>query len=393
MIQSEAFSFFRNGRAAQILRVVLVTLCLILPAAARAEEDAEDGSGIPPEWADALDGYARDPAGSRAAVLAIEREAGGQLPPQIQVVIADAHLRAGQVDAAERLLRATLEANPGYPWDVFAKLGMGGALMMRGDPEGAETYFADVASANEQTSRIFGNLGLGHALLASDRPMDAKAAFDAAGANPVVDEQFRQAGKFGSATALYAAGDYKGAAEAFDALAASDPKGPIGLDARYAAARARLAMGDRAGSVKALEGMESRCATEKATRRAPRSLRNLDGRAFSRAWLRNYQRMSWYEAMGTKTTMYTIGGCDLARATLRQIQAGNMTGPGFGPATGAARAAVQHVAAGSQEAAPGVAPVPAEKAGRRWLTWLVAGVAIVSIALLLRRRVREPGKP
>jgi tetratricopeptide (TPR) repeat protein len=320
MIHTDRSRNQRRVRSAQLLLAILAALCLMLPSAARADEDAEDGPGIPPEWVAALEAYPRDPAGNRAAILAIEREAGGQLPPQIQVYIADAHLRAGQVDAAERALRATLESNPPYPWDMFAKLGMGGALMMRGDSEGAEPYFSDVANADQESARLFGNLGLGHALLASDRPMDAKAAFDAAGSNKAVDEQFRQAGKFGSATSLYAAGDYKGAAEAFDALAASDPKGQIGLDARYAAARARLAMGDRAEAITALEGMESRCATEKTRRRAPRTLRNLDGRAFGRAWLRNYQRMGLYEALGRDTTMYTIGGCDLARSTLRQIK-------------------------------------------------------------------------
>ena len=380
----------RARRIAVVVATALLLLTALLPPRAVAQDEPEEG-GLPRDWAEAIEGYQRDPGAYRARLLALGREAGAPLPPPIQVLLADAYLRGGQVDAAEALLQEALKSNPAPPWDVFAKLGLGGASMMRGDPAGAEVYFAEVASAPEPSSQIFGNLGLGHALLASDRPMDAKAAFDAAGANKVVDEQFRQAGQFGSATSLYAAGDYKAAAEAFDALAASDPKGQIGLDARYAAARARLAMGDRSAAISALKGMESRCAKEKTSGRAPRTLRNLDGRAFSRAWIRNYQRMGWYEALGRETTMYTIGGCDLARSTLRQIQAADAgSGPAVRPASAPAAGTVQQVAVPALQnpSAPGEAPKAADASGsgRGWLAWVAVGVAVVSITLVLRRR-------
>src|SRR5581483_535094 len=284
------------------------------------------------------------------------------------------------------------------PWDIFAKLGLGSARLMQGDATVDQQYFAEVAAAPQESSRLFGELGLGHAYLANDQPEEAKAAFDAAATNKAVDSQFRQAGQFGSAASLYAAGDYEGAAKAFDALADSDPKSKIALDARYAAARARLAAGDRDAAKRALEGMESRCASVKTAGRAPRSLRNLDARALRRAWLRNYQQSSWAESMGTDSTMYSIGGCDLARATLRQIQAGKMTGPGFTSARAAGREGGQRVAVASSPAAAlapkaaGASPARAqEEPSGRLLVWGLSAAAIVVVAwLLLRRRARVP---
>src|SRR5581483_6325247 len=302
----------RGGRATRLLAGLLAALLLCANApVARGEDEADEGGGMPPEWGAAIDAYTRDPVANRDRVLAIERDPGGQLPPQVQVIIADAYLRGGQAAAAERILRDALASGPQYPWDIFAKLGLGSARLMQGDATGAQQYFADVAAAPQESSRLFGELGLGHAYLANDQPEEAKAAFDAAATNKAVDSQFRQAGQFGSAASLYAAGDYEGAAKAFDALADSDPKSKIALDARYAAARARLAAGDRDAAKRALEGMESRCASVKTAGRAPRSLRNLDARALRRAWLRNYQQSSWAESMGTDSTMYSIGGCDL----------------------------------------------------------------------------------
>jgi tetratricopeptide (TPR) repeat protein len=381
--------------AALALALLFVAI-LASPPGSRAEMPADapqEGSDAPVNWEQVLEAYNRDPEGTRGLVLSIESEFEGPLPPMARVYIADANLRAGRIDRAQTILRETLESNPGYPWDVFARLGLGATSIMRGDTGSAEFYFSEVANADEQSAQLFGNLGLGHTYLASDRPLEAKEAFDAAASNKVVDPQFRQAGKFGSATALYAAGDYEGAAEAFDAIAASDPKGQIGLDARFAAARARLAAGDRDVAVEALEGMESRCATKKRGR-VPRSLRNLDGRAVGRAWLRNYRHMSWYDAMGSETTMYTIGGCDLARSTLRQVRAGaNMRAAPSRSAVSARSVSSARPAAGGPAAAAGAGPARCTAAGAGWLPWLGGLAALAALAFLLLRRGSTTGQP
>src|SRR5690606_25819797 len=104
-------------------------------------------------------------------------------------------------------------------------------------------YFERLTGAEEGSSRALGNLGMGSALAADGRFDEAKKAFDEVGSSNSVDEEVRLAGRFGSATALYGAGDYEGALKAFEEIAARDPDGPIGRDARFAAARARLALG------------------------------------------------------------------------------------------------------------------------------------------------------
>jgi len=278
---------------------------------------------------------------------------------------------------------------------MFATLGLAGARMMRGDPNGASVYFESVISTDqgEGWAYAMANLGLGHARLTSDRPMDAKAAFDAAATNKVVDDQFRFAGKFGSATALYEAGDLKGAAEAFDALAAADPDGPFGRDARFAAARARLAAGDRDAALSGLEAAVSRCDPDAKHRGSARRLRNLDARAMGRELLRNYRTMSWKDAMARDTTMYSIDGCDLARATLREIRAADGA---VRPVSAVVAAPAAAPAALSEPAPKGAAPRPqassagAEATGTAWILSVGAAV-LVGALILLRRRGRRAG--
>jgi tetratricopeptide (TPR) repeat protein len=273
--------------------------------------------------------------------------------------------------------------------------------MMMGDPDEAAGYFEEVASAPGSAAQAAGNLGLGHALAASGRPLEAKEAFDAVVENPVVETPMRRGAEFGSASALYAAGEYEAAAKAFDALAAADPESEIGRDARYAAARARLAAGDRDAGVSGLQRLTASCeegaepGSGRGTpgRGAPRSLRNLDPRAVSRAWLRNYQRTGWKTlfAKGDESPLYTIGGCGLARATLRQVNAGKLEA-----------APVQQVAA-TTRVVPAGAPKPAaegpgaaREAARAeaaesssWLTWTALAAALVVVAVIWLRRGRR----
>lgn len=297
-------------------------LAVLAPATGRAQDTFGEGNGVPAEWNEIANGYMSDPVTHGPELLAIAQGAGTNLPPQFLVLIADAQVRANRAAAAEASLKAALDAKPDPLWQMFATLGLGGTRMMQGDPNGAATYFETLAATDEESgwASAIGNIGLGHARLASDRPMDAKAAFDAAAGNGVVDDQFRFAGKFGSGMALYEAGDLEAAAEAFEALAAEDPDGPFGRDARFAAARARLKAGNQDAAVSGLQAAVAKCDPDQEPRRTSRRLRDLDPRAFSREWLRNYRTMSWKDSMARETSMYTIGGCDLAVSTLRELR-------------------------------------------------------------------------
>jgi predicted negative regulator of RcsB-dependent stress response len=307
---------------ARLVATAAVLVTLLSPPVVRADGYFDEGNGVPAEWNEIANGYMSDPVTHGPELLAIANGAGGTLPPQFMVLVADAQVRAGRAAAAEATLKAALDAKPDPLWQMFATLGLGGTRMMQGDPDGAAVYFETLAATDESAgwAHAIGNLGLGHARLATDRPMDAKAAFDAAVGNEVVDDQFRFAGKFGSGMALYEAGDLKAAAEAFEELAAEDPDGPFGRDARFAAARARLEAGDRESAVSGLKAALERCDPDAEHRRTSRRLRDLDPRALSREWLRNYRTMSWQDSMARDTSMYTIGGCDLARSTLRELR-------------------------------------------------------------------------
>lgn len=382
-------------------RVLVATLvALVLGGGTAAAESAPDAGGapdgsartdaVPEELKIAVGDYLADPMENAARLVALVRRSSDiDLPPEVEIVTADAYLRLGNRRAAERLFDQALQSDPGYPWEDFGNVGMGTVRLMSGDTSGAEQYFGRLGDAGERSSRVLGDLGTGATLATSGRYDEARAAFDAAAATENVDAHFRQAGQFGSATARYAAGDYEGAARAFEELAAMDPDGPMGRDARFAAARARLALGQFDEGTDALRAMQAKCGDERTGRRPSRALRNLDQRAINRAWLRNYRNNSLKTLFARDASMYSIDGCALARATLPAAERSDPRLLG---------GAVRRVSAGSTEpAAPRqepaearaargepVAPVATSTTG--WLPFAIAVAAAGALALLWLRR-------
>jgi Tfp pilus assembly protein PilF len=382
--------FFSRTRRILLALLLAAPTSLAATKAARAEspEVFTGQDGIPPTWTRALNDYSANPQENGPALLAIEREGGPDLPPLFKVALADAHLRAGQVPAAQKLLQDVLASDAGYPWNEFANLGLGATALMRGDDANAETYFTAVATSDQASARALGNLGLGHALVARGRPDEAREAFDAVAANTAVDAEFRQAGSFGSGLARYAAGDDEGAAKAFEELAASAPDGPLSRDARYAAARARIEAGDRESGVTALLELVAQCDEAERSGRTSRSLRRLDPRAVGRAWLRNYQRTPWLELQGHGSTMYSIGPCRLGRSMLRELEISELP-PGVTKVSAdlAARLSVAPGAdAGGSHAARQARSADAapRASASHWRIWAVGLAAIALVAVLWR---------
>lgn len=338
--------------------------------------------GVPPAWTDVLNGYVYDPVTYGPRLIAIEREAGASLPPMFRMAAGDALLRAGNRRGAERIFEQSLAAGEGYPWDDFATLAMGTIRLASGDEAGAETYFGRLVEANEASSRALGSLGLGATYAASGRFAEAQAAFEATG--DAADPEIQQAGKLGSALALYGSGDHARAAAAFDALAAEDPQGPRGQDARYAAARARLAMGEREESATQLRDLVRTCDETRSGRRAARALRNLDARAMGRDWLRSYRKTGWGNLRADGQPLFSIDGCSMARATLRAIEQNDARLAAVQPVAATERVVSAPLA--TKQAAPRAgsdAPVE-EEPSRSWVWSLLALGAIAALAAVWR---------
>lgn len=381
------------------LRPILAALVALLLVAGGAAAESTDGTGagsdssartdaVPEELKVAVNDYVADPmAGAARLVALVRRSSDIELPPEVQIVTADAYLRLGNRRAAERLFEQALQSNPGYPWEDFGNVGMGTVRLMSGDAQGAEQYFGHLGEAGEASSRVLGDLGMGSALATSGRYDEARAAFDEAAAAPGVDAHFRQAGQFGSAAARYAAGDYEGAARAFDELAATDPDGPMGRDARFAAARARLALGQFDEGAEALRSMQAKCGDERRSRRPSRALRNLDQRAINRMWLRNYRSSSWKQIFERDSSMYSIDGCALAQATLAAAERSDprLLGGGVQRVSAASAEPAAPPAEQAESRAPrGEPAAPAATAG--WLPFAIALAAAGALALLWLRR-------
>lgn len=356
--------------------LVASATAVLADGAAEEPKPFEGFDGVPGEWTDALNGYVHDPKTFGPSLIAIERRSGGSLPPAFRMATADAYLRAGNRRAAERIFEQGLAQDLGYPWNEFANLAMGTIRLANGDDGGAQVFFGRVTESPEASAQALGNLGMGAALSASGRFAEAQEAFSATASIENVDEEVRLAGRFGNALALHGAGDFAGAARAFDELARIDPDGPVGQDARYAAARARVAMGDRDGGAAALRELVDTCDPRRGAGRAPRALRNLDARAMGRNWLRNYRRTGWGELGGRGGAMYSIGGCALARSTLRAMDREDADVARIRPVAAPATVPRELAAAPGpaiQATAPAVAPGPANA---RWgpIAWIVAAI-------------------
>jgi len=390
----DAFPQRRPGRCSTVVALVVLA-ALALGAPARAEQAGgapapfEPAEGVPIEWTIAMNEYVSDPQAGAARLIAIDRNASGDLPPMVQVVIADAYLRTGNRRAAQRLFEQVLASKAGYPFEDFGNLGMGAVRMMAGDTEGAETYFGRLASAEHGSSRVLGDLGLGSALSADGRFDEAREAFAKVSSSTNTDEQVRLAGRFGSATARYGSGDVEGALAEFEAIAASDPDGAIGQDARYAAARARLALGELDEGTAALRTITGDCDDERRGRRASRALRDLDPRAIGRTWVRNYQRTPWFRLQDKEGGMYSIDGCALARSTLRAAERGDASLSGVQRvSTGAAEPPAARTEARPEKRRPASEPAPAGASSSGWLPFAIAAVVVAALGFLWIRRAR-----
>ena len=383
----------RGALACLLACAALLAACPAIVVAARASDEPkpfEGFEGVPGEWTEVLNGYIHDPKTYGPRLIAIERESGGNLPPIFRMATADAWLRAGNRRAAEQIFEDSLSQNLGYPWSDFANIGMGTIRLTSGDEDAAIDYFGRVAESEESSSQALGNLGMGAALSASGRFAEAQEAFAETASIDTVEAPVRDAGRFGAAMALFGAGDYAAAAKAFDEIAQSAPGGTLGEDARYAAARARIAMGDREGSAASLRELVAKCDPRKAGRRAPRAMRNLDARAMGRNWLRNYRRTGWSSMSDKGGTMYSIGGCALAKSTLRAIERGDASLDPVRPVAVAAAEAVPVAADPPHQPAPVAATDTSDAhraAGWAQVGWLVAGIAV--LLLLWRALARH----
>jgi hypothetical protein len=156
-------------------------------------------------------------------------------------------------------------------------------------------------------------------------------------------------------------------------------------------------MGDREGGAAALRELVGSCPERSTSRRAPRALRNLDARAMGRIWLRNYRTTGWNAVASRGGSMYSIGGCALARSTLRAVERGD-----------ASVTAVRQVAAPAVAAPAAVAPAPvaasalrpsgaeaapaaATRSGWSGIALLAAGLALAGLAWVVVTRVRRAG--
>jgi tetratricopeptide (TPR) repeat protein len=276
------------------------------------------------DWEQVLQSYLLDPVGNRDRVIALARQGVEGIPAVALVVIGDAYFRAGDLPNASRLFRAAraesevVNEPEQSPWIAFSNMGLGMVDVAQGDMGGAYRSFSAAAAAGGPSTSM-AMLGAAQSAAAIGKDEEALDLLSALDETEGAPGAIRDAARFARGEVLLRQGKYDEAAALFDEIAAGT-KGGLASDASYAAARARLASGERETGRTALEAMLTACAEPgdgTDPRRTNRQLRELDARAVMQAWVENYREVSFepYLAESGRGSVdgFSIDGCALRR--------------------------------------------------------------------------------
>jgi len=296
-------------------RVGVVSLLLLLALPVWAEDVTD-----PPErWVTVVQNYLRDPVANRNAVLALRGDRS-TLPPMALVALGDAALRARWRRLAAQYFEEIL-ARGEQPWTAWAEMELGWSAVLDGDYGAAQARFGSVVVTAPQWE-LAARLALGLAAGADGSPQLARGSFDQVGSAARADPETRLAARLGAAYAVYWAGDYGGAAAAFDRVAAADAQGRFADDAAYGAARALWKVGDVEAARLRLEALGGG-PLDQAVHRAPPGMLDLDPRWLVRVATRHHRRGPVRPPDRRAIDVFDGDGVRLARAALAVLAVGD----------------------------------------------------------------------
>lgn len=268
--------------------------------------------GAPPSGL--LARYVADPDAVCRELVAAGRESRATWPTPALLLLADAHVRGGQVGAARRVFAQVLAQTSDPEAAGWAHLGLGWSAMLRGDFSEARPQYALVAAGMWAPDVAAVMLGLVDA--AEGRALRAVSTLERIADAPETAYQLRGFARLAAAYARYWAGDFPGAAVAFDDAASAQPFGPLVDDARYGLAWSLLRSGDRSSAIDALRAVATDGAAGINPPRVPMSLLNLELRSMLRASMTRYRRVPVGQPRELLVALLDGDGSALARAAL-----------------------------------------------------------------------------
>jgi len=234
----------------------------------------------------------------------------------VLLVLADANLRSGRTGAADRLFQEVAAAGAGEPWQSWAAVGRMWTAMQRGEVARAR---AMVSASGAEPSDPLLSLVLGVLEAGQGERAEGIQILSSVLARPNVPRAIRLAAEMGLGLAFYWSGDSNEALARFDGLARRPEAGSITDEARYAAARVQLELGQLAEARGALERLAAQPVVGARDRPVPRSLLDLDPRAVRRGSVRLYRDAPLRAPIEMALELFDWDGHLLARQLLASL--------------------------------------------------------------------------
>jgi hypothetical protein len=291
---------------------VLAVLHRPVPAAARSHEPPCDDTC----WRAAVAAYVADPVGQRRTLIALQRRSEGDLPPEIALLLADAHLRSGQNRAAAALFDGVWQRESPEPMRSWAALGGAWIAARSGEIDRAMALLGDAEASGHSDPAVV--LLAGYLGLARRDPGAARRLRELM-RDPQASREVRNAARMMVALDAYWSGDPAQAREDFRVVAEDDASA-LQDAAAYGVARMLLAQQQIAAAVSALERLAEGSSVDAPAGSVPRGMLDLDRSALLRRATSAYRRSPLEAPSAQVVRLLDWDGVALARAMLARLR-------------------------------------------------------------------------
>lgn len=304
---------WRDRRGCLLALVILASLGLNARGIETARADA--ASCDQACWREAMAAYAANPNKERGGLLALERLGTEALPPEILLLLADAHLRSGHNRAAKKLFERVSGSDAPEVLHSWALLGGAWMAARSGDVDRAVTLLGDAGTGEyfePAAVLLWGYLEASRGISAGAGRLQELLA------DPRATPEIRSATRMVLGLTYYWSGHPDRARQEFQTVA-SDDGSVLKDEATYGVARMMLAEGRTAEAKALLERLVAR-RSNLPTGTLPAGLLDLERRALLRTGFKGYRRTALGPPAAQVVRLLDWNGAAFAKALLARLE-------------------------------------------------------------------------